>query len=297
MTTIPDYSSLQQSETRPVSEERLAQDASGIEEGLRLVEAKCIELNISPEKRIPQSQKLSEEQYQKLIGLHRTLLHQHYDFFLVCQHPLANPALRRLPAIFNMPARMWRYGIQCFLELLRKRLPGSREHMLTFIRIAYSTLTLLYETVPGFVGTWIECLGDLSRYGWAVEDSDIRETWASNSRAWYSKASDRSPEAGRFYHHMAILATPDALQQLYYYNKSLCVSAPFPNAWDSIMSFLKPILERTTLLDSPDGEFVRIHAILFSGLKREELDDSLAEFLDTLDSNIAERNKDWLHPG
>ncbi|KAJ4150503.1 hypothetical protein LMH87_011251 [Akanthomyces muscarius] len=276
MTTIPDFSFLRQPETRPISKEQLAQEVTGIEEGLRLVEAKCMELSVSPEKRIPQSQKLSVEQYQKLIGLHRTLLHEHHDFFLACQHPSANAALRRLPARYNMPARMWRYGIQSFLELLRKRLPDSREHMLTFICIAYSTMTLLYETVPGFVGTWIECLGDLSRYRMAIEDDDIRdrETWTSVSRAW-----------------------PDALQQLYYYNKSLCVPAPFPSAWDSIMSLFKPILGRTTSLDSSDGEFVRIHAILFSGLKREELEDSMAEFLSTLDRNIAERNKDWLHPG
>ncbi|OAA65080.1 hypothetical protein LEL_10527 [Akanthomyces lecanii RCEF 1005] len=292
MTTIPDFSFLRQPETRLISKEQLAQEVTGIEEGLELVEAKCMELSVSPEKRIPQSRKLSVEQYQKLIGLHRTLLHEHHDFFLACQHPSANAALRRLPARYNMPARMWRYGIQSFLELLRKRLPDSREHMLTFICIAYSTMTLLYETVPGFVGTWIECLGDLSRYRMAIENDDIRdrETWTSVSRAWYSKASDRSPEVGRLYHHLAILARPDALQQLYYYNKSLCVPAPFPSAWDSIMSLFKPILERKTSLDSSDGENC-------SGLKREELEDSMAEFLGTLDRNIAERNKDWLHPG
>ncbi|OAQ99162.1 hypothetical protein LLEC1_01234 [Akanthomyces lecanii] len=299
VTTIPGFTFLRQPETRAISKEQLAQEVTGIEEGLRLVEAKCMELSVSPEKRIPQSQKLSVEQYQKLIGLHRTLLHEHHDFFLACQHPSANPVLRRLPARYNMPARMWRYGIQSFLELLRKRLPDSREHMLTFICIAYSTMTLLYETVPDFVATWIECLGDLSRYRMAIEDDDIRdrETWTSVSRAWYSKASDRSPEVGRLYHHLAILARPDALQQLYYYNKSLCVPAPFPSAWDSIMSLFKPILARTTSSDSSDGKFVRVHAILFSGFKGEELEDTMAEFHDTLDRAIAERNKDWLHPG
>lgn len=32
-----------------------------------------------------------------------------------------------------MPARMWRHGIHSFLELLRHRLSGSLEHMLTFV--------------------------------------------------------------------------------------------------------------------------------------------------------------------
>jgi len=34
-----------------------------------------------------------------------------------------------------------------------------------------------------------------------------------------SKASDRSPTTGRLYHYLAILARPNALQQLFYYNK------------------------------------------------------------------------------
>lgn len=66
-----------------------------------------------------------------------------------------------------MPARMWRHGIHSFLELLRHRLPGSSEYMLSFIYLAYSMMALLYETVPAFEDTWIECLGDLSRYRYA----------------------------------------------------------------------------------------------------------------------------------
>lgn len=171
--------------------------------------------------------------------------------------------------------------------------------MLTFIYMAYSTMTLLYETVPDFVETWIECLGDLGRYRMAIEDDDIRdrETWTSVSRYWYSKASDRQPKIGRLYHHLAILARPDALQQLYYYNKSLCVPVPFLSAWDSIMTLFKPILDRSIRLDVCDEEFVRVHAILFSGRNTDELEGSMAVFLGTLDRSIAERNKDWLHPG
>ena len=61
-----------------------------------------------------------------------------------------------------MPARMWRHGIHAFLEVLRYRLPDSLEHMLAFIYIAYSMMALLYETVPTFEDTWIECLGEPS---------------------------------------------------------------------------------------------------------------------------------------
>lgn len=58
-----------------------------------------------------------------------------------------------------MPARMWRHGIHAFLEVLRHRLPESLEHMLAFIYIAYSMMALLFETVPAFEDTWVECLG------------------------------------------------------------------------------------------------------------------------------------------
>ncbi|KAM7182916.1 hypothetical protein V8F33_013921 [Rhypophila sp. PSN 637] len=65
-------------------------------------------------------------------------------------------------------------------------------------------MALLYETVPAFEDTWIECLGDVGRYRMGIEDDNIRdrETWTSVSRHWYSKASDKAPTTGRFYHHL-----------------------------------------------------------------------------------------------
>lgn len=44
-----------------------------------------------------------------------------------------------------------------------------------FIYLAYQLMALLYETVPAFEDTWIECLGDLGRYRMAIEDEEIRE--------------------------------------------------------------------------------------------------------------------------
>jgi hypothetical protein len=82
--------------------------------------------------------KLSNEWWQALIALHRTLLHEYRDFFLVSQYPSASPTLQRLAAKYTMPARMWRHGIHSFLERLRHRLPESLDHMLAFIYLAYS---------------------------------------------------------------------------------------------------------------------------------------------------------------
>lgn len=127
-----------------------------------MVESKCIEVDNAQSSQ--SETQLNNEQWQALIALHRTLLHEHHDFFLASQHPSASQALRRLASKYAMPARMWRHGIHSFLELLRHRLPHSLEHMLTFIYLAYSMMALLYETVPAFEDTWIECLGDLGRY-------------------------------------------------------------------------------------------------------------------------------------
>jgi hypothetical protein len=90
-----------------------------------MVEAKCIEVD-NKQATLAQADpagqpKLNNEQWQALIALHRTLLHEHHDFFLASQHPSASPALRRLASKYAMPARMWRHGIHSFLELLRHR--------------------------------------------------------------------------------------------------------------------------------------------------------------------------------
>ncbi|OHW95090.1 hypothetical protein CSPAE12_06270 [Colletotrichum incanum] len=155
---------IQQPETRPISQEQLVAEVKGIYAGLVTVESKCMEADNAQGSTKDTSPKLNNEQWQALIALHRTLLYEHHDFFLASQHPSASPGLRRLASKYAMPAWMWRHGIHSFLELLRHRLPTSLEHMLTFIYLAYSMMAVLYETVPTFEDTWIECLGDLGRY-------------------------------------------------------------------------------------------------------------------------------------
>ncbi|KAJ4324005.1 hypothetical protein N0V84_004099 [Fusarium piperis] len=289
-----------QPETMPISQDQLVAEVKGIYAGLVMVETKCIEVDNAQSSNAESNPKLNNDQWQALIALHRTLLHEHHDFFLASQHPSASPALRRLASKYAMPARMWRHGIHSFLELLRHRLPASLEHMLTFLYLAYSIVALLYETVPAFEDTWIECLGDLGRYRMAIEDDCIRdrETWTGVSRHWYSKASDKSPTTGRLYHHLAILARPNALQQLSYYTKSLCVMIPFPSARESIMTLFDPVLSKSPNRLAPiDAAFVRAHGILFSGKSKERLQESMDEFIDKLDDYIGRVTKRWLDAG
>jgi hypothetical protein len=198
------------------------------------VEKKCIEID---RQQSESNDELTDAQWQALIALHRTLLHEHHDFFLASNHPAASPVLKKLAEKYAMPARMWRYGVHSFLELLRHRLPSSLDHMLSFIYIAYSMKTLLLESVPSFEETWIECLGDLARYRMAVEENDMRdrEVWSGVARYWYNKAADKNPGIGRIQHHLAVLSRPNILQQLFYYSKSLVSMQPFLSTRDSIL--------------------------------------------------------------
>jgi hypothetical protein len=301
---------LLQPDSRPISQQQLASEVKSIYAGLAMVENKCIHVDRAQAAAVQDlNTKLPPDHWQALIALHRTLLHEHHDFFLASQHPSASPALRSLAAKYSMPARMWKHGIHSFLELLRRRLPESMDYMLAFIYLAYQMMALLYETVPAFEDTWIECLGDLGRYRMAIEDEDVRDrdTWAGVARSWYTKAADKNPIIGRLYHHLAILARPNALQQMYYYSRSLTCVKPFGSARESILTLLDPILGRTTASFTHalpiDTCFIKSHGLQFLGLSvkeeqtSEDFLEAKAEFLDGLSDHIGRVTAKWKDQG
>jgi len=109
-TDYPDVVPFKAPETKPITQAQLVAEVKGIYAGLVMVESKCIEID-NEQSQVPDgSPKLTHEQWQALIALHRTLLHEHHDFFLASQHPSASDALRRLASKYAMPARMWRHG-------------------------------------------------------------------------------------------------------------------------------------------------------------------------------------------
>jgi Est1 DNA/RNA binding domain len=300
-----DPSLLLQPETRPISQEQLVNEVKGIYAGLVMVEKKCVEIDNQQAQNQAEGRiiKLTDEQWQALIALHRTLLHEHHDFFLASQHPSASPALRKLAAKYAMPARLWRHGIHSFLELLRHRLPDSLDHMLAFIYLAYSMMALLKESVPAFEDTWIECLGDLARYRMAIEDEDLRdrEVWSGVARYWYNKTADKLPRIGRIQHHLAVLARPNALQQLFYYTRALTCIQPFLNARESILTVFNPILEDSDAVIHRcvpiDIAFIKAHGILFKQGSLSTLDEHAEKFLFLLDHNIGRVTAKWREQG
>ena len=297
--TARDPNLLLQPDSRPISQEQLASEVKSIYSALIMVENKCMHVDRTQAAAIQKAQaeghvRLPNEHWQALTALHRTLLHEHHDFFLASQHPSASDQLRRLAAKYSMPARMWKHGIHSYLELLRHQLPESLEYMLSFIYLAYQMMALLLETVPSFEDTWIECLGDLGRYRMAIEDEDPRdrETWAGVARYWYTKAANKSPITGRLYHHLAILARPNALQQMYLYSRSLNCLNPFHSARDSVLTLLEPVLGRSLpaypQLPVVDVSFLRLQSVL---LERIPLDmtyweNSSTEYHDQLTTHI-----------
>ena len=70
---------LLQPDTRSITAEQLVNEVKGIYSGLVMVEKKCVEIIAQ---RDSKRGKLSNDQWQALIALHRTLLHEHYDFFV-----------------------------------------------------------------------------------------------------------------------------------------------------------------------------------------------------------------------
>lgn len=277
---------LELQDAEPVTEEELISEVRIIYGGIIEVEKRCAEYIQAGQ----QMDIIPTDKWHSMLTVHRILLQEHHDFFMASQHPSSIPALRRISEKYAMPARMWRYGIHSFLEFLRRRLPESLEPMLTFIYYAYSMMTLFLETVPSFEETWIECLGDLSRYRMAVEESNLqdREIWGGVAKYWYNKAADRNPDVGRIQHHLAVLARPDIVQQLFFYTKSLASVRSFPGTRESIVLLFNPLLKgpRMAHYHPVMADFVIAHAYLFARESSERFFSAADNYLSGLDKYI-----------
>ncbi len=126
----------------------------------------------------------------------------------------------------------------------------------------------------------------------AIEDDEPkdREVWRDIARFWYNKASDKSPQVGRLYHHLAILARSYTLEQLSLYTRSLTCVTPFESAKGSIMTLFNPILHGKDTIQrqssSLETVFIRAHGDLFTS---QPLDSSK-----TIDAVLKHLNSDGL---
>ncbi|KAK3718560.1 hypothetical protein LTR37_005064 [Vermiconidia calcicola] len=280
-----------QPESSPISEEQLAAEVKGIYAGLVMVEAKCINIDAA-QAADPKSQ-LGAEQWQALIALHRTLLYEHHDFLMATQHPSATSGLQGLATKYSMPARMWKHGIHAFLEVLRHRRPDSQDYMLAFIYLAYQMMALLFETVPTFIDTWIECLGDLARYRMAIdEEKEAHAIWGGVAAQWYHKASDRHAGTGRLNHHLGILERP-SLRKFCLYAKALTSVIPFPNARDSLATLCGPVAQGEQANHSAETCIMAFHAQLYLMYENEMVSNAASESLSRLSQQPTAKLGDW----
>ncbi|KAK5282989.1 hypothetical protein LTR80_011977 [Exophiala xenobiotica] len=151
---------------------------------------------------------------------------------------------------------------------------------------------LLMESVPTFYETWIECLGDLARYRMAIEEADMRdrENWSNVARMWYNRAADLSPTTGSMQHHLAILARPNVVRQLFYYTKALISGVPFVNARDSIMLLFTPFLDNFEVINQNypkmETSLVRAAGIPFTHGSIHDYCGHITQFVSELDGTI-----------
>jgi len=125
----------------------------------------------------------------------------------------------------------------------------------------------------------------------AIEDEDSRdrEMWAGDARFWYSKAADRNPLVGRLSHHLAILARPNAVQQMCFYSRSLTSVHPFMSARESIMTLVDPFLSRAPMSNTYSyvhTHFIKFHASLFVREHPENVDKHMEGFLSKLNGHV-----------
>ena len=94
------------------------------------------------------------------------------------------------------------------------------------------------------------------------------------------------------------MARPNAVQQLFFYEKSLCVAIPFLSARESVLTLFDPILNGSSSRLPPiDVLFVKIHAVLFTGRESDKFWSIVDEFVEMLDNHIARSTRRWLEPG
>lgn len=106
------------------------------------------------------------------------------------------------------------------------------------------------------------------------------------ARFWYSKAAGKSPNIGRLYHHLAILARSYILQQLSYYAKSLTCVTPFESAKVSIIILFTPILNGKESAyhrsSSFETVFIKAHGVLYCGRPSDEFSECFHQIKENL---------------
>ncbi|CAB4406875.1 unnamed protein product [Rhizophagus irregularis] len=282
-----------------------------------------------------------ESFWQKKITLHLSLVNKYFKYIhLNCSSSVKN----------DIESKCWKLGFYSLIEQFRSAVNLDRRRSKNRITSSFvisnqfsiflDEAEIFYKRLLKHVadGTksidksieknkppkWIRCvccLGDVTRYRWTygLEDKErTKEYWAENASRWYRLGIHLNSNNGKFYHHLAILASQDELKALYYYCRSLMVNTPFMSTRESLVALFgldnmrqKPKGNRGYLqrdnsklknyLDNQPVEnlFVRLHGMLFTKIGLEHFDETFQSFLDKLlKTNTFQRtsnsNRHWM---
>ena len=107
---------------------------------------------------------------------------------------------------------------------------------------------------------------------------------------WCNRAADGSPNVGRIQHHLAVLARPNVVQQLFYCSKVLVSVIPSPNARESIMLHFNSFLEGSQIASQRyplvESAFINANGILFTQGSILNYTSLMDHFCSTLDNHI-----------
>ena len=281
-----------QPQTRPVTLDQLKTEIRAVYIGTVKVETLCRERIASYTQA---TAPITDEEWRGLVGLHKAAMHEFADFFFAAQHPAAHRSrtIRDSRLKYSMPQRLWQ-RVQALLDLMRRHLPASREHMTGFISLAFTLFTVLYEHATDLEAIWSECLGDVARFGMAVQSSvEERGVWVGTSRMWYLRAIDLNPGVGRLSHHLAILARPEPMGQLFHFTKSLCAVTPFGAARESIATLFNPVFLQTGPCQGLDVAAVKLHGMVMLDHGDDEFEAGLLEYMFALNDSMASDPGSW----
>jgi hypothetical protein len=174
-------------------------------------------------------------------------------------------------------------------------------------KIKKGMISALKECVPAFEITWLEVLGEIARYRAAVQDDacDGSGMWTTIARNWYAEAAAMKPQVGWIKHQIAVLASPNSLQQLFHFSQALSALEPLASTEISIHTLLNPFIGEAFITQcSPmEAEFLKaqglllgqsLHAIPYSN---PWLLSSVGLFLSLLDAHVSQVATKWLETG
>jgi hypothetical protein len=253
----------------PHQDELLVPEIAATYAGLVMCEAKCGEVD-AQYSTLEEATQIKHYWWQALAASHRSNLDElrHSLWAWTVLFPTPEHATEN-----HVPARILSHGIQPLLKVLGRARLSSTEHLSSFISMAYSLMAPLHS-INFDKGIWLMSLGGLAKF-WIKNNTGInKKAWAQMAMHWYSLASEMSPKSGHLYYQLALLASPDSLEKMFYCYKSLCVESPSARARESIL----------TAFDAPSGTLsyntaiIETHRLLFKEENMQDFEPAVIHF-------------------